>query len=203
MLEELQKRFGIENVSVYKTIHDDLEILQVHLEQNNNPISLLVTNGLSNYKMPVHEKYIGREYNELFFCIPRYWDLNERDNPNRNWPVLWLEKLVNHVVNKGLWYGPGHSIQCYPDYKPLSETMKENHLMLIDPILLKKEMAPLVCETKTVYFLAGLPIFGEEMDFKQAKGTYKLLNKFINKGYHEKLDDYRESVMKSRIKFWR
>ena len=78
MLEELQKRFGAENISVYKQVNDKLEILHVQLEQNNNPISLLVTSGLSNYKMPVHEKYAGREYNELFFCIPRYWDLNEK-----------------------------------------------------------------------------------------------------------------------------
>jgi|TARA_R110000737_G_scaffold193486_2_gene214744 hypothetical protein len=203
MLEELKARFGAENITVFKQVSENLEILHVQLEQNNNPISVLLTHGLSNYKMPVHERYQGREYNELFFCIPRYWDLKEIDNPNLNWPVLWLEKLVNHVVEKNLWYGPGHSIQCYSDYKSLSETMKQNHLMLIDPILLKEEMSPLVCESKTIYFLAGMPIFGEEMDYKQGKGTYKLLTKFLNNNYNEKLDDYRESVLTSRMKFWR
>ncbi|MGJ8660627.1 MAG: suppressor of fused domain protein, partial [Bacteroidota bacterium] len=100
-------------------------------------------------------------------------------------------------------YGPGHSILCYPDYRPLSEIMKQNHLMLVDPILLAKEMEPIKEGERTIYFLAVMPIFGEEMDYKQGKGTYKLLTKFLNKNYHEKLDDYRESALKSRIKFWR
>jgi hypothetical protein len=203
MVEELKTRFGAENISVYKKVSDALEILQIHMEKNNNPISILLTNGLSNYKMPVQEMYKGREFNELFFCIPRYWDLNEKDNPNRNWPVNWLEKLVNHVVEKKSWFGPGHSIQCYPDFQSLSESMKQNHLMLIDPVLLKEEMKLLECENKTIYFLGGMPIFGEEMDYKQGKGTYKLLAKFLNKNYTEKLDEYRESVLTSRIKFWR
>ncbi|MGJ8660768.1 MAG: hypothetical protein ACSHXL_01895, partial [Bacteroidota bacterium] len=89
MKEELMARFGAENISVYKKINDTLEILLVKLEVHNGPISLLVTNGLSNYEMPVHERYKGREFNELFFCIPRYWDLDEKDNPNRQWPVEW------------------------------------------------------------------------------------------------------------------
>ena len=203
MIEELKIRFGAENISVYKKVNENLEILHVQLIQNNGPISILVTNGLSQYKMPVHEKYTGREYNELYFCLPRYWDLNEKDNANRQWPVEWLEKLANHVVEKNKWYGPGHTIQCYSDYRPISETMKQNHLILVEPILLKNEMEAIQSSDKTVFFLAAMPIFGEEMDYKQAKGTYKLLTKFSNKNYHEKLDDYRESAMKSRIKFWR
>lgn len=203
MIEELKERFGATNVSLYKKINETIEILQVQLEKNNQPIRLLITHGLSNYSMPVHERYKGREFNELFFCIPNYWDLSEIDNPNRQWPVDWLEKLAQHVMEKETWFGPGHSIQCFPDYRSLSTTMKQNHLMLIDPILLKDEMRPLECGNKTIYFLAGMPIFGEEMDYKQGKGTYKLLTKFRNKNYTEKLDDYRESVLKSRIKFWR
>jgi len=203
MKEELNTRFGAEKVSVYKKISDSLEILLVKFEINNGPTSVLVTNGLSTYEMPVHEKYKGREYNELFFCIPRYWNLHEIDNPNRQWPVEWLEKLANHAIENQKWFGPGHTIQCYQDYKSLSDTMKQDHLMLIDPVLLKKEMAPIVSGEKTIYFLAVMPIYGDEMDFKQAKGTYKLLTKFLFKNYTENLDDYRETVLKSRMKLWR
>ena len=203
MIEELKARFGAENVSVYKKISDSLEILLVKFEKNNGPVSVLLTNGLSTYEMPVHERYKGREFNELFFSIPRYWDLTEIDNSNRQWPVVWLEKLVNHAKEKGNWYGPGHTIQCYQDYRSLSDIMKQNHLMLIDPVFLEKEMEPIILEGKRVCFLAVMPIYGDEMDFKQAKGTYKLLAKFFNKNYTENLDDYRETVLKSRMKLWR
>jgi len=30
-----------------------------------SPVTVIVTNGLSDYKMPVPEKWEGREYNEL------------------------------------------------------------------------------------------------------------------------------------------
>ncbi|MFA7274998.1 MAG: suppressor of fused domain protein [Crocinitomicaceae bacterium] len=202
MIQELQQRFGTENVSVYKKVSDRLDILQLDLNEQS-AITILVTCGFSNYKMPVHPRHEGQEYNELFFCIPKYWDLDEKDNPNRQWPVEWLEKLTNHAIEKETWYGPGHTIQCYSDYRSLSDLMKQNHLMLIEPILLKKEMAPISIGEKTVYFLAGMPIFGEEMDFKQGKGTYKLMTKFLNKNHNEKLDDYRESVLRSRVRLWR
>ena len=51
MLEELKARFGAENITVFKQVSENLEILHVQLEQNNNPISVLLTHGLSNYKM--------------------------------------------------------------------------------------------------------------------------------------------------------
>lgn len=201
MIEALHDRFGAENVKSWKQLSSEVEILLISLKQPS-PVQVLMTKGLSNYKMPVHPMYEGREYNELFFCLPRYWDISESDNPNRQWPVEWLEKLVNHVLDKNLWYGPGHTIQCYPDYAPLSFTMKQNHLMLIDPLFLQEEMKPLEVDGKRIYFLAGLPIFGDEMDYKQGKGTQKLLDKFRNKNINEKLDDFRETVLKSRWKFW-
>ncbi len=199
MKEELIKRFGAKNVSNYKRIDDTLEILQVTVNLKS-PVVLWVTNGLSNYKMPVYEKYLGREYNELFFCLPSYWELNEVDNPNRQWPVLWLEKLANHVRNKNLWFGPGHTVLCNKDYSSLSEIMKPNHLMLVEPILLKQELEPINCDDKTINFLGVLPIYSDEMDYKQAKGTKKLLDKFHLKKVDEKLDDFRETVLKSRWK---
>ncbi len=41
-----------------------------------------------------------------------------------------------------------------------------------------------------------------EMDYKQGKGTQKLMDKLIANKINEKLDDYRENVLKSRWKFW-
>ncbi len=202
MIEELKKRFGESAVSVFKEIDESLQLLLIKIN-TTSPITVLMTCGLSDYKMPVHEKYAGREYNELFFCLPSYWDIQEEDNPNRYWPVIWLEKLANHVKEKNGWFGPGHTIQCSKDFAPISETLKQNHFMLVDPILLEKEMAPMEVSGKKIHFLAGLPIFGDEMDYKQGKGTAKLLSKLKNKKIDEKLDDWRENILKSRWKFRR
>jgi Suppressor of fused protein (SUFU) len=196
MKEELIIKFGAENVSLHKKINDSFEILQLKINLKS-PVVLLITHGLSNYEMPVHEMYAGRERNELFFCLPSYWDL---EDPTRQWTVLWLEKLMNYVVDKRLWFGPGHTIQCYKDFSSLSEKMKPNHLMLVDPILLDGVLTPIRTEEKTVYFLGVMPIFSDEMEYKQTKGTQKLLNKFEQKNVDEKLDEFRETVLKSRWK---
>ena len=198
MKEQLEERFGKEAVSIFKKIDENLEILLVDVSLAS-PVKVLMTNGLSNYDMPVHERYKGRENVELFFCLPRYWDINELDNPNRQWPTVWLEKLVNHVKEKKGWFGPGHTIQCDKDFNALSDTMKQNHFMMVDPILLEKELEPIVLDEKQIHFLGIIPIFADEMDYKQGKGTYKLLKKFHAKNVTEKLDDFRETVRKSRF----
>ncbi len=202
MIEELKSRFGQDAVKRFKKIDDNLELLLIELK-TISPTVILLTHGLAAYEMPVHEKYTGREYNELFFCLPSYWDINEEENSNRNWPIAWLIKLANHVREKNAWFGPGHTIQCYPDFAPISSMLSQNHFLLVDPILLKKEMASIIEEGKEIHFLGIVPIYGDEMDFKQAKGTAKLLQKLENKKVNEKLDDWRENVLKSRWKFRR
>jgi hypothetical protein len=59
-------------------------------------------------------------------------------------------------------------------------------------------MAPIEVDGKTVNFLFIVPIFGDEMDYKQGKGTQKLITKFINKGITEQLEDFRGNILKRR-----
>lgn len=201
MKAQLEERFGKEAIKLFKKVDDSLELLLIEIPLKS-PVKVLVTSGLSNYDMPVHERYKGRENVELFFCLPRYWDITEKDNPNRQWPVEWLEKLVKHVKEKNGWYGPGHTIQCDKEFKALSETMKQDHFIMVDPILLNEELRPIQVGESQIHFLGIIPIYGDEMDYKQGKGTFKLLKKFLAKNINEKLDDFRETVLKSRFKFW-
>jgi len=78
--------------------------------------------------------------------------------------------------------------------------MKANHFLLSDPIFLEKELESLKLEDKEIYFLPIIPIFEDEMDYKQGKGTFKLMTKLKNQGVTEKLDDFRATSLKSK---WR
>ena len=82
----------------------------------------------------------------------------------------------------------------------LSDTMKQNHFLLASPILLETELSTLRVGGRGVNFLAIIPIFGDEMDYKQGKGTYKFLRKLAGSNVNEKLDDFRATVLKSK---WR
>lgn len=202
MINELENRFGDNKVKSVKEISDTLRIQKVEMNFTS-PVTVLMTNGLSRIDMPVHEKYKGRENVELYFCLPSYWDLEENDNPNRNWPIFWLEKLATRLETEAVWYGPGHTFQIGQLGEPLSELVQQSQLMMVDPILLKEELKPLRVGDKTIHFLALMPIYSDELEFKQAKGTNKLVEKFRMKNITEKLDDFRETVLKSRWKFWK
>ena len=128
--------------------------------------------------------------------------INDLDNPNMNWVFPWLKRIKEYVQNNNTWLGHGHTMPCGKEMNSLSSTMTQNHFIISKPIAWEKHLQPLVIEGKTIFFLAVIPLFPDEMDYKQGKGTAKLFDKFRHQGVTEKLDDYRKSVLKSKWKFF-
>jgi hypothetical protein len=197
--QQLINRFGEHRVLEAPVKEGDIPLLVIDIELKS-PVTVLVTNGLSEYKMPVPEKEVGNEYNELFFCLPSYWEWEDMSNPRMNWVFEWIQRLAKYVVENETWFGHGHTMPCGAEMVSLSETMKQNHFLLARPMWLENEMAPVQVDGHTVHFLAIIPIFPDEMDYKQGKGTFKLIQKLENKGINEKLDDFRRTALKSK---WR
>lgn len=197
MKELLEQRFGEHRVAQIPVEEGEIPLLVLDLELDT-PVTVIVTNGLSNYKMPVPEAEKGNEYNELFFCLPSYWEWEDVDNPQMNWIFHWIQRLAKYVVEKQTWFGHGHTMPCGKDMNSLSTTMLQNHFILLRPMLLEEALAPIIMGDHTVQFLGIIPIFPEEMDYKQGKGTFKFVQKLINKGVNEKLDDFRGSVLKRK-----
>ncbi len=162
--------------------------------------TVLMTNELSDFKMPVHEKHIGEEYNELYFLLPNYWNIEAIENPKFNWVFSWLQRLKNFAIEKKAWYGHGHTFPCGKEMKPLSESMLQNHFILTRPIELDEDLAEIVLENRSIGFLGVIPIFADEMDYKQGRGTVQLFEKLRTFNITEKLDDFRSTVLKSRWK---
>lgn len=199
MKEKLIQRFGADRVSEVPIQDGEVPLLVLDLELNS-PVTVIVTNGLSDYKMPVPDKWKEREHNELFFCLPSYWEWEDLENPQMNWVFYWIQRLAKYVKEKETWYGHGHTMPCGKEKNPLSATMKQNHFLLADPILLETEMSPVQLEEKEIHFLSIIPLFQDEMDYKQSQGTLKFSQKLNNNGITEKLDDFRGSAMKRK---WR
>ncbi len=197
MKEALQKRFGAHRVQEIPVAEGEIPLLILDLELKS-PVTVVVTNGLHNYRMPVPEKNAGQEHCELYFCLPSYWDWEKVDIPGLHWPFEWIQRLAKHLLEKETWYGAGHTFPCGEN--GISGTMKQNYLMLAKPILLENELAPLTLVNGEVQFLAIIPLFKKEFEYKQSHGTVKLLRKMNNQNVTEKLDDFRDSVMKDR---WR
>jgi len=82
--EALVKKFGSNAVRELEVREGELPLLLVEINARTN-VSVLVTDGLRNYKMPVSEKEEGKEHNELYFCLPSYWEIDALEYPIMNW----------------------------------------------------------------------------------------------------------------------
>ena len=193
----LIERFGESNVQDFTPQKEDCFPLWMISLEHRSKITILMTNGLSNYTMPVHEKHAGREHVELYFCLPSYWDI---ENIEKQWVFEWIQKMAKHVTEKQTWFGVGHTIPNGNPAAAFSPTMNQRYLLLNEPMYLREKLESVQLEDKEIHFLAVIPIFEDEMDYKMAKGTYKLLQKMEGKGISELLDDYRMSSLKSK---WR
>ncbi|MEN9977787.1 MAG: hypothetical protein RLZZ569_412, partial [Bacteroidota bacterium] len=98
--EGLATRFGAHRVvTLDNPLHPEQSLVLLYLELAI-PVTILMTNGLSNYEMPVSEKWKDRAFNELYFCLPTYWDLEDTSNPNFNWVFEWIYRLETFVKEK-------------------------------------------------------------------------------------------------------
>lgn len=197
--QSLINRFGLNNVKEHlSALEGAFPLLEIKIEMRSE-ITVLMTNGLSEYVMPVPEKFKERANIELYFCLPSYWDLTTE---NGKWVIDWIQKLAKHCIEKEKWFGIGHTFPNGNPALPLSVTMKQKYLMLNTPYFLENELAPIEEGNQNIHFLAIIPIFEDEMDYKMGKGTYKLLQKIEGKGISELLDDYRMSCLKSKWRFF-
>lgn len=191
----LSKRFGAHRVSEYPSeTNDYIDLLKLELE-TKFPLTVLMTNGMSDYKMPVNGHFEGKEHNEIYFCLPAYWDLKD---PNMSWPLELIQKLAKNVIENETWYSAGHTIANGNPAESFSTTMKQEYLLLTDPIVLEDYLQPLKLSEKEIHFLAIVPIFYDEYERKIYKGYPKWIRKFRSKNTTEILDEHRQSIHKSR-----
>ena len=76
-------------------------------------------------------------------------------------------------------------------------------LLLMDPLAVEELKTPLQLGEKSRYFKALCPMFKMEKDVKEARGMDKFMIRMMDKGVTEKLDEFREPIIKPRFLFWR
>ena len=202
ILPHLEERFGAHRVQLIPAENgDEIDLIRLELEVRF-PVTVIMTYGLSNFRMEVPEKWEGRNYNEIYFCLPSYWDWNALSDEAFSWPFTWIQKLAKHVVDKNTWYSPGHTFANGNPPQPLSSKMKPNHLILVDPILLEDYLQPIETPDKTIHFLGITPLYENEFDSKMHRGYYKFIRKYRGANGTELIDDFRQSILKKRFRFF-
>jgi hypothetical protein len=198
LLSALEKRFGQNSISLLpKSDSDTVQLALITFSSTRN-IRILTTIGLSDYLMPVDDKFKGHEHNEIYFCLPSYWDCNDFLNPNFNWVQNWLEQIVAFVYKEQTWLAHGQTLSSGNPPIQLSKTMKQTYFLFSHPIVLKNELQAIQLDSKNIHFLAVIPLYKDEFEYKVARGMNKFLKKFNGRNASEILDDYRESTIRKK-----
>lgn len=139
-------------------------------DQRSNGI--LITEGLSEFEMPVPERLEVKRRCELAFVFPSYWpdDFYEQENENYNWPTEWLKRIAVLPEKKNTWLGEGHS---FPAEK-LAPITEQEAFILVKPSVVKA----LKVEDDGPAVYAVVPITQKELNYKLKNGAPKFLKKF-------------------------
>ncbi len=199
-MSEILEYFLKQNITAESFQHPEVSVPLLKLKiEGKRPVTLIMTDGLSQKKMKLPEQSNEFDQIELYWALPEYWDLSDLSNPNTNWIFHWLNKLVRHLLDKDVWFGHGHTFKT----QSLSPTMKQEFLMLMRPLIVDDVLSKVHEAVQSIGFLSIVPLFKAEFDFKQQKGTSSLVTKMTEDGVSEILDDYRESLLKKRFGYLR
>jgi len=191
--------------SVWHELVSDLVHVDVHWVQptEQRPFHTLITSGMSDRPMSPPEGAEGFAYAELMVCLPRGWKLDEDSlQDTRNyWPIQWLKYLARFPHEYETWLFDGHTVPNGDPAEPLDPSVNFIGWLLTFPSTVSEEFVELkVSAQKSIYFLAIVPLYPNEMDYKLHRGTGKLLQKFDQAGYNEIIVPDRKDVTKRR--YW-
>ena len=199
LMEQLKSVFKDgEIVTVYKNKVYDYTI-NILKPTKNQPYTLVFTDGLSQIPQAVSEKHEEFKYIELYFCLPDYWKIDE-NTAEFNWPIKWLNKLAELPQKNGSWFGPGDTIPAGNPPKALSEKLAQNHFILAEPMLFKNELTSVQNNNKSIKYLAVVPIYQKEVDYKLRNSAKVFMAKYQLNKHNELVDNYREPVV-GKMKF--
>ena len=150
---------------------------------------------------------------ELYLLLPSHWDLEKK---NQKWPIHVLKRMVDARHKKGAWYGPGDTLTAHPSMliddevidgdndseasmnpKTINGIFRQNHFFLTEPL----EAGPLLKEVLSadISWLAIVPIFQKEFDYKTRRSALELMMNFEKNKITELVDEHRPMAVKKRL----
>ena len=165
LINKLKSIFNVETSLELKKNRDYGFSINWIKATKENPHHIIFTTGLSDSKQSVSEKYPEFEHVELYICLPEYWKVTDRNDENQ-WPIEWLNRIAQVPQKNSTWFGPGDTIPTGRIPKPISNKFQQEFFILTEPILLESQLKEVELPKKTIRFLAVVPIFENEFDFK-------------------------------------
>lgn len=154
---------------------------------------LAVTMGMGAYMMPIPVERKGQhlECAELCIALPCDWQLGINDE-FWYWPIRLLKKLARFPKERDTWLGWGHTVDNQETY---AEHVEFRGCMLIEPQNVPEDAY--ICnldKERYVNFYQVIPLYDEEMDFKQQHNADLLLDRMEAANIDSVVDIYRSNV---------
>ena len=146
----------------------------------------LVTCGAGASVMPVPDKATPSRC-EFCMCMPPTW------NTEDSWPIDWLLQCVSWLQQGNSWLACGHSLS---DGTPLQDDTLMTSMLLTIPE--ERDKGAENCQLPngdSVAIYQLVPVYTEEVLFKQANGIIPLLDKMKNVSYI--VDTHRENTCRN------
>ncbi len=164
------------------------------LKPKGEKFQILYTEGLSKTQQIDAQQNNKYKRIELYFLLPDFWDLTKKD-----WPVYWLNRIAQVPQKNKTWFGAGDTLPAGNPPKALDEILKCSYFILSDPILLESKIGNNASADQEFSFLAVIPIFEKEFDFKMQNSATPLLKLFRDKEIFEMIDIYRQPLARKKF----
>jgi hypothetical protein len=196
LLDQLKERFE-EPIQTIQVGNETIGFIKL----NGARGTVLCTMDLGAYQMPVPSIYESEARIELYFLLPEYWETSI-ENELFNWAVNRLITIKNYLKTDH-WAISGNTFSLGEIPSGRFKEVGFAALLLLDPMAVEELKLPVQLGEKFRYFKVLTPVFKMEKDVKEARGLTKFIHRMMDKGVTEKLDEFREPVIKPRFLFWR
>jgi len=185
--------------SVFHELISDAVHLDVHWVRARPawPVHTLVTSGMSDRPMNVPAGTRAPRHIELMVTLPERWLIGDAAFADENWywPVRQLKTLARFPHKYDTWLGEGHTVTNDEPPQPLAPGTRLCGAILRAPQAVPEEFRELrIDDTKTIRFLAVVPLYEEEMALKLREGADALLRLFGEQRVTDVIEPARASV---------
>jgi hypothetical protein len=191
--------------SVFHEVMSDTVHIDVHFVKpvESFPFIRLVTSGMSDLPMGVPDGSGAPKYLELQITLPGTWRLDEASMKDEQWywPVRLLKTLARLPHKYQTWLGYGHSMPNGDPPQPYAPNTALCGAVILPSLTVPEGFRTLrISDDKVIHFMAAVPVYRGEMDFKLRSGCDALTERFDRYEIADIVDLHRRDVAAKR--FW-
>jgi Suppressor of fused protein (SUFU) len=195
----ITKHLGEISIVFHEEVSDVVHVDVHHVKPNaRNPYHRLITSGMSDLPMRFPEEFKTPYSLELIVTLPPYWrlDMESFKNEDWYWPVRIIKSIARFPHKYNTWLARGHTLHGSNPPKPYaSNTNLQCALLLPSPTVPDDFDILNLDPDPEIRFLAVVPIYEDELNFKLQFGLEELLEKFEAAGLTDLIDPQRQSVL--------